>query len=196
MKQVFIMALLAAGMLLTGCAKDSENNGMEETGRYLTSDEIRELLMPLLVGTWVHDGDAYGDDINEGDGIKSIGVDGMTATDSDYTFVGSERDTLTFSPDGHVKLMRDESDELAVTFGFESDGWIPGFGYSWGCLTPYYMSPFRFNIVYPSEGGKSGHYAQRDSFIAVLFDASRTTMYLFYNQHPSHRWYLYRYRKQ
>ena len=93
-------------------------------------------------------------------------------------------------------LMRDESDELAATFGFESDGWIPGFGYSWGCLTPYYLSPFRFNIFYLSEGGKSGHYAQRDSFIAVLFDAQRTTMYLFCNGHPSHRWYLLRYRKQ
>ena len=41
MRQVLFMAVLAAGMLLAGCSKDSENNGMEtKQQQILTKEQI------------------------------------------------------------------------------------------------------------------------------------------------------------
>ena len=43
MKQVFFMAVLAAGMLLTGCSKDSENNN-QETKKIMEEQLIKDVL--------------------------------------------------------------------------------------------------------------------------------------------------------
>ena len=162
------MALLAAGMLLTGCAKDSENNGMEETGRYLSSDEIRELLMPLLVGTWVHDGDSEGS-------IKSIGADGITAIDSEYTFHEVEKDTITFAADGKVHLSWPDDGtlpELIARYGFNYDGMVRSFhGIPVIDITGY-APPYSLSIIYEKTP------FERGSYQVLLFDATRRYIYL------------------
>ena len=50
MKQVLLMAVLAAGLLLTGCSKDSENNGMETKGN--TEQKTQTLTKEQIVGVW------------------------------------------------------------------------------------------------------------------------------------------------
>lgn len=96
MKQVLLMAVLAAGMLLTGCSKDSE----ETVNGDVEKQELLSNMKEHIVGTWKHDGDFLCVDIKEFSGsIKDGIILGCTSEFGDYW-----PSTLKFQKDGHFEL--------------------------------------------------------------------------------------------
>lgn len=96
MKQVLFMAMLVAGMLMTGCSKDSES--MED--KQVT--DIKQ----HIVGSWEHDGDFFCNDISE----LSGSINGNIISGCTSEFIDRNPATLVFGSDGRFELRR-EGDE-------------------------------------------------------------------------------------
>lgn len=96
MKQVLFMAVLVAGMLMTGCSKDSES--MED--KQVT--DIKQ----HIVGSWEHDGDFFCKDISE----LSGNINGNIISGCTSEFISRNPATLVFGSDGRFELNRNVSD--------------------------------------------------------------------------------------
>lgn len=98
MKQVLFMAVLIAGMLMTGCSKDSES--MED--KQVT--DIKQ----HIVGSWEHDGDFLCNDISE----LSGSINGNIISGCTSEFISRNPATLVFGSDGRFELKTEGTSEI------------------------------------------------------------------------------------
>lgn len=187
MKKALLLTMAVLAAIATGCSKsDSEN--MEEIDYNAQFEQATSEIKSLLVGTWVHDGDSNSD-------VKSIGSDGFTITDAEYTFIESEKDTLTFTADGKVtNKFPEDTDwplEIIQRFGFETSGLLGTIGYSGIIIEGGYLPPYTVGIALDS-----GYWGFRGGRFDIFFDSQRKYLYLHSNDsHHTDAILIYRYRK-
>jgi opacity protein-like surface antigen len=176
MKQVLLMAVLAAGMLLTACSKDSEdtvNRDMEKE-QITKKQELLNNMKEHIVGTWEHDGDFMCKDYKEIDVVAKEGIADNFHADFNE---GANQAVLTFGSDGKFELKRnggyDES--YTGTYSLTLDD-------AKGLILPY----LRYNATL--ESPISDIFGYRYAF----FEKDYNTLYLIY---MFGRYYISRYRR-
>ncbi len=115
MKQVLFMAMLVAGMLLTGCSKDSESKGMETKGN--TEQKAQTLTKEQIVGVW-RNGD-YWVSFSE-DGFMSAYLNEKCIAEGDYMIEGdtvkAESSLLYFCTRFVVNDILEKEISLSITY--------------------------------------------------------------------------------
>lgn len=96
------MAVLAAGMMMVGCSKDSENNN-QETRKIMEEQTIKDVLKQNLVGKWMLTGNY---ETSSTDGFV---IDNGIVRNVDVEFLDwYNGTTIQFNIDGSVALTYDK----------------------------------------------------------------------------------------
>lgn len=148
MKQVLLMAVLAAGMLLAGCSKDSE----ETANRDMEKQELLNNMKEHIVGTWKHDGDAYFKDISDLGTIENGIIHDCKAEFGAYVPA-----TIVFNSDGTLHLTVDQRDPWGVNCGGTYEimderngavGFFPHYDKNYYEAGRYHFFYFRFMLMF------------------------------------------------